>query len=157
MADDSLGNTPKRTYRVIERLRQDRRSFFAEPRASWVGRPVTDNFKLAADNRCTGDVSWTQRVGTREGKVIRLSGWAIDHKRDAPIEQILIVDRQGVVRGLGVFVRRDVDLGKTSLPLEDYPWAGFLRPQMGRRPYRAYGVLDDSLICDLKLPANAIP
>jgi hypothetical protein len=156
MADDSLGNTPELTYRVIERLRQDRRSFFAEPRASWVGRPVTDNFKLADDNRCTGDVSWTQLVGTREGKVIRLSGWAIDHKRDASIEQILIADRQGFVRGLGVSVRRDADLGKTSLPSEDYPWAGFLRPLIGHKPFRAYGVLDGSLICDLELKATAI-
>ena len=81
---------------------------------------------------------------------------SIDHKRDASIEQILIADRQGFVRGLGVSVRRDADLGKTSLPSEDYPWAGFLRPLIGHKPFRAYGVLDGSLICDLELKATAI-
>jgi len=141
---------PDRAYRVVERLRRDGRSFFDEPRTAWLGTPVSENFTLAADDRCAGAVTWTERVRTRDGPAVLLTGWGLDRDSDGPLEQVLVADRDGIVRGLGVFVAQDANLGRARLPARHFPWAGFIgRPSAGA-PYRTYGVLDrGTSVCEL--------
>jgi hypothetical protein len=150
MAGTTIIPMPERAYRVVERMRRDRRSFFDAPRAAWPGTRVSDSFSLAADERCEGSVTFTERIRTRDGPAVLLAGWALDRDAESPPEQIIVADRKGVVRGLGLFVAPGADLGRARLPTRHFPWAGFVgRPSAGA-PYRTYGVLDGgATVCEL--------
>ena len=91
----------RRTYRILARLREDRRSFFRDPVAALPGTVLAKRVAMLK-GRCKGRVTAVTRIDSRNGYALRLSGWAIDQKHNAPVEDIVIVDGTGSVQGLGV-------------------------------------------------------
>jgi len=159
--DDLAGTTlipePERAYRVVARLRADGRSMFAETRARLPGRPLAESLALTGHDRCEGQVSWTQPTPARDGMVLRVAGWARDLARGGEPEQIVIADRDGIVRGLGVFATSESNLRGVRLPARNHAWAGFIQGPRRAGPYSVYAVLDDGTsACDLRVGPRAI-
>jgi hypothetical protein len=93
-----------------------------------------------------------RRIDVRGGNALLVSGWGVDRRRDAPIEQVVITDDDGVIVGMGVAVRRTAELPEGSLPAQDYPWIGFIRGSVATGPHSAFGLLDEGRIaCPLGL------
>lgn len=139
---------PEVVWRAAERLRQGRRSPFADLRRDLVGSRLSEHFEVAPRGRCRGAMQVGNPLRGPERSIVRVSGWAWDVVEDRPPAFIVIANRQRVVEGLG-FV--DDSPGGARSSEANRPWRGMLLESRWYANDIAYGVLADRrTICRLE-------
>jgi hypothetical protein len=85
---------------IVPFLRQRRLSVFAEPRAAWFGRRVSDLFPAASADRCIGGVEKIHPIQASPGEASwRVEGWGWDISANGAFDYLLIADPGGIVVG----------------------------------------------------------
>jgi len=97
----ALWPTPSERNERIAFMRQNKLSVFAERRAAWPGKHVTELFQIAPENRCTGGIEVVTPVASQGFRSWRLEGWAWDNQHDRSPADILLADGEGRIVGLG--------------------------------------------------------
>lgn len=116
---------PEQIYRVVDRLRQDRRAMFAEPRAGLDGTPLTSHFTVDTDADCSGSARLSALATSRGRTGVRLAGYAFD-PAGAP-ESIVVTDPRGIIRGLGAFTPiMHARFAASEPPEPGVPYRGFI-------------------------------
>jgi len=130
--------SPEQVYRVLDRLRHDGRSIFAEPRAATVARPLADVFEISLVP-CPGSarVVALQTEGILGGRVTG----HVASRAVAPSSGIAITDASGIVRGLGVLMRFEAPVDAIGRRVDGATaWRGVIADWRPSAPYRAYAV-----------------
>jgi hypothetical protein len=96
----------------IAALRRERLSVFAEPWASWYGRPIADYRTPAAAGACIGYLGAVTPVISYAAPAFRARGWAFDLRRGEPVARLVLVDDQGRVVGYAIGGRPRPDVEK---------------------------------------------
>ncbi|HYL77900.1 MAG TPA: hypothetical protein VEU96_27050 [Bryobacteraceae bacterium] len=153
----ALWPTPAERNERIAFMRENKLSVFAEPRAAWPGKRISDLFRIAPENRCIGGIEVARPINSQGFRSWRLEGWAWDNQTDRSPADILLADDQGRVVGLG---RGELRHGyypglplKTAAPPSTpahathrhSEWLGYARiddPNASQR-LTAYGLLPD--------------
>jgi hypothetical protein len=81
----------------VEFMRQHSLALFHEPRATWMGKRVSDLFPTSA-NECAGAIEKTLSL---DGSSWRVLGWAWDPHTSTSPDDILLADASGRIIGLG--------------------------------------------------------
>ncbi len=132
-------------------LRQEHLAFWAEPRAAWQGRRVSELFPPASPDRCIGGI---ERALPLEGSAVesswRVEGWAWDTSANRRLDYLLIADPAGLVVGIarGGFRHRYFPGFFTDTPAVPvyhlrFPaseWLGWVRQPVKTR-WTVYGLL----------------
>lgn len=130
-------------------LREYDKSIFAEPRADWMGLSV-DRIGPMAPQACRGSFDYMVRspFGALDG--VRAIGWAWDSDARRAARDILLVNAQGKVVGVGRSGVRRLDVREAL----QYPWAadsgweGVARATAGGT-LTAFAVLHDGDLCQV--------
>jgi hypothetical protein len=136
---------------IVAFLRQEHLAFFAEPRAVWPGRRVSELFPPAGPDRCIGGIERTlPPMESGAASSWRLEGWAWDTSTNRGLDYLLIADPAGKVVGLarGGFRHRYFPGFFTDIPVVPvhhmrFPaseWLGYVR-QPVKSPWTVYGLL----------------
>ena len=123
-AEDATTTFPDALADDLALLRQQGKSIYAEPRAHWMGQPLSAIAK--ADDACLGYVdNAVRQKGDARG--LGLSGWAWDTSHDRRVMQLLIVNDKGRVVGLasGGDYRGDVLTAVRAVDHVGSGWRGF--------------------------------
>ncbi len=129
----------QRFHRVSDRLKRDRRSFFAHPRADLPGATFAHRFSVVSPDRCQGAMGRPTPLSDAAAPAARVGGWARDGENRVP-SLVVITDEAGIIRGLG-----------TPAPLpaaakggsDRFPWSGYLAEFDASGHYSAYALLPD--------------
>ena len=82
-------------------LRERRLSVFAEPRAAWPGRRISELFPAASADRCIGDIEKSLSIPDSPAETSwRVEGWAWNASANRAFEYLLIADQTGMVVGM---------------------------------------------------------
>jgi hypothetical protein len=150
---------------VVAFLRQERLAFFAEPRAAWQGRRVSELFPAAGPDRCIGGIERTLTLkDSAAGGPWRVEGWAWDTSANRGFDYLLIAEPAGLVVGIarGGFRHRYFPGFFTDIPVAPvyhmrFPaseWLGYVR-QTVKSPWTVYGILPQmDRICTIKDEGN---
>jgi hypothetical protein len=134
----SPGARLDRFERVVERLRRERRSFFADPRADLPGADLVDHFTIVPPGRCRGEMAAPAPIMGSTPPAARVRGRVLDRPASrAPLE-VVIADAAGVIRGLGIGRVSDGAKGAHGTR-----WSGYLAAFDPTVQYAAYAVLAD--------------
>jgi hypothetical protein len=130
---------------VVERLKRDRRSFFADSRADLPGASLPDRFGVVSATRCQGSMARPVRLEGAVPRAARVRGWT----GRAPRGQLVVIsDAAGIIRGLGSEVR---GVGPVRDAAGRSRWVGYVTPFDPSERYTAYVVLSDGhSACPLK-------
>ncbi len=141
---------PERVFRVSARLRQDRRSFFSDPRAELPGSRIDDRFRPGGAGRCRGATREVRGFYARGMRAAELRGWAVDAAQGKPPAYVVIVDADSRVRGLGTVTERSV----VAVP-GARRWIAYVADFDPGARYAAYGVLqEEGIACPLEAPGS---
>jgi hypothetical protein len=134
----SPGARLDRFHRVVERLRRERRSFFADPRADLPGADLLDHFTIVPPGRCRGGMAAPAPIMGSTPPAARVRGRVLERPESrAPLE-VVIADAAGVIRGLGI--GRASDGAQRALGIR---WSGYLAAFDPSEQYTGYAVLGD--------------
>jgi len=144
-------NRAERDERVTF-LRQHRLAMFAEPRAAWPGKRVSELFAQAPPNRCLGAIEKTSAA--------RVEGWAWDTETGRSPDDIVLADASGRIAGLarGGFrhgyypglLMESQPPPASHAHLRHSEWLGYVRPNADA-PLTAYGVLPhEHKVCTIR-------
>lgn len=97
----ALWPTPAERNERITFMRQNKLSVFAEPRATWPGKRISDLFRIAPESRCIGGIEVATPIASQGFRSWRLEGWAWDDQSGRSPADILLTDDQGRIVGLG--------------------------------------------------------
>lgn len=131
-------------------LRERRLSVFAEPRAAWLGRRVSELFPPASADRCIGDIEKSLSIPDSPAETSwRVEGWAWNASANRAFEYLLIADQTGMVVGMarggfrhGYFPGFLVEAQTVLLPHMRYrgsQWLGYVR-QPVKTSWTVYGL-----------------
>ena len=135
---------------IVAFLRQEHLAVFAEPRAAWQGRRVSEFFRPAGD-RCIGGIERTLALDdSATGESWRIEGWAWDVSTNRDFDYLVIAEPTGLVVGVarGGFRHRYFPGFFTDIPVAPvhhmrFPaseWLGYVS-QPVRSHWTAYGLL----------------
>jgi hypothetical protein len=136
---------------IVAFLRRDHLAFFAEPRAAWQGRRVSELFPSAAPDRCIGGIERTLTLeDSAAGGAWRVEGWAWDTSANRGFDYLLIAEPAGLVVGIarGGLRHRYFPGFFTDIPVVPvyhlrFPfseWLGYAR-QPAKSRWTVYGLL----------------
>jgi hypothetical protein len=135
-AGEGLAAPEELMHRITDRLRDDRRSFFADRVALLPGASLGDNFAVAPAGRCSGSVDRPHGLFTVGDPAVEVSGFVWDNEVEIPPSLVVVTDSSGRIDGLGsVFL--SVDEPRQAA------WVGYLPRPKVRERYFVYGVLVD--------------
>lgn len=131
-------------------LRDRRLSVFAEPRAAWLGRRVSELFPPVPEDRCIGDVESSLRIQASPAETFwRVAGWAWNASANHAFEYLLIADPTGVVVGIARggfrhgyfpgFLTEDQTVLPPHVRYRGSEWLGYLR-QPVKTSWTVYGL-----------------
>lgn len=135
---------------IVEFLRREHLAMFADPRATWPGKYISELFPAGAD-RCIGGIERALPLpDSPNGGSWRVEGWAWDASSNRDFDYLLITEPTGLVVGIarGGFRHRYLPGFFTDNPVVPvyhmrYPtseWLGYVR-QPVKTPWTVYGVL----------------
>jgi hypothetical protein len=136
---------------IVAFLRQRHLAVFAEPRAAWQGRHISELFPPPNSERCIGAIERTLPLNdpAAEG-AWRVEGWAWDTSTNRGFEYLLIADPAGLVTGIarGGFRHRYFPGFFTDIPpvplnhlrFHASEWLGYVR-QPAKTRWTVYGLL----------------
>jgi len=139
---------------AVDRLKRDERGPFSDPRRAWLARPLAAEPRKANPARCIGR---TERITPVVGATgdARVSGWAWDQERNEAPGSVLIVDSDGIVRGLGDLERARPASWRSAR--EEKTWRGFIAGFDEAERYVAWVTLSDGTLCRLSaLPSTRV-
>jgi hypothetical protein len=139
----SVRRNPELSYRVAKRLREDRKSFFRGPRGALPGTKLLEHVRLIERSRCSGEVATAKRLSASRRHALFVSGSAIDRALEKPVEAIAIVDRRGVVRGLGAHFTKLTTNPERYRTGDGFRWEGLVRGSICDGEHVAYGLVED--------------
>jgi hypothetical protein len=85
---------------IVSFLRERQLSVFAEPRATWIGRRVSDLFPPAPANQCIDAIERSLLIQASPAEASwRVEGWAWNVLPNRALDYPLIVDPEGMVVG----------------------------------------------------------
>jgi hypothetical protein len=136
-------------------LRDRRLAMFAEPRAVWPGKRVSDLFTVASAGRCIGAIEQTKPLDASW----RVEGWAWDTQLGKSPDDIVLADTAGRIVGLarggfrhGYFPGLLMEPGPAPAShanLRRSEWLGYVR---GEPPWTVYGALaGERKVCAISL------
>jgi hypothetical protein len=146
-------------------LREKRLSVFAEPRAAWLGRRVSELFPTASADRCIGEVERARPIEQSPAETSwRVEGWAWNASASRAFDYLLIADPKGIVTGLarGGFRHRYFPgfftEDQSALPPHERfkasEWLGYVR-QPVKSPWTVYGLQPRSnQVCAIQAAAR---
>jgi hypothetical protein len=141
LAQVGIKRDPDAVYRVVERMRRDRHTFFSDGRGDLVGTPLARHYALAADGRCSGTITSLKPVEARDGPAAMLTGTIRGGGAQAAPTFVLLADSSGVIRGLG-----EIDSRRSAS--EGASWVGFIGGFDAAASYTAYGaVAGERAVC----------
>ncbi len=131
--------------------RAHRLANFSESRFEWLNRPWAVEFSKMDANACEGQVESWDRVGDTSWRV---NGWAWERKADQPPLDVVVVDSEGLIRGLGRSGVRHHDTGGHTAKVVMYRagWIGYVAgvPAVELSALKAFAVLNDGrTICPI--------
>ena len=137
-------------YRVVEQLKRDRRNLFADDWAGLPGTRLADGFVEAPPERCKGRMDVATPIDVRSGSAAMVRGAAWDVSEDETPSFVAITDAEGIIKGLGSFLRiLDEDVSTDR----GWPWRGFIADFEPSQRYAAYAVLSEERVaCPLRVP-----
>jgi hypothetical protein len=128
-------------YRVAERMRRDRRGFFAGGRGELPGTRLAERFAVAPERRCAGKIEHVQEIEARDGPAAMVGGTLGAAAGGEAPSYVVLSDAGGVIRGIGELLPGG-GAGRA--------WVGFVADFSAAAPYTAYGVLgDQGAVCAL--------
>jgi hypothetical protein len=138
-------------YRVVDQLRRNRRSFFADGWGDLPGSSVDERFREAPANRCSGTIKRFYPIKARGGAAAEVYGWGWNHADDRAPQIVVIADAARIVKGVGLFFPEPYGRHLVGGAKPDgAPWVGYINQFDPAQRYIAYGVLDDGVtICQL--------
>jgi len=148
---------PRKTEEVIAMvplLREKRLSMFNYDWAHYIGRNLSALFAPGASNDCQGRFDAARRLHGGEGSEqysVCVFGWAWDSQAEKPCPLVLLVDGEGVVRGIAKsgYYRDDLPTQNANESVKNAGWMGFATCPKGL-PLFAYAVsFDGSAVCRL--------
>jgi hypothetical protein len=135
---------------IVAFLRQKHLSVFAEPRAAWQGRHVSELFPTVGRRRCVGGVERALSLRDSASGQWRVEGWAWDIPANREFDYLLIAEPAGVVVGMArgglrhrYFPGLFTDIPVAPVDHMRFPaseWLGYVR-QPVKTPWTLYGVL----------------
>jgi hypothetical protein len=133
-----MGINPKSepVYRVAQRLRRERRGFFADGRGELPGTRLAERFGVEPAQRCGGKVERVEQVPARDGPAAMVSGTVSHRDGERFPSFLLITDAAGIIRGVG-----EIMPGKASAAGAEAVWVGFVGDFDPAQRYTAHGVL----------------
>jgi hypothetical protein len=149
---------PRKTKEVISMvplLREKRLSMFNREWAHYVGKNMSSLFIAAESNVCVGQFRATRRLRGEEGSAqsgVRAFGWAWDMQAEKPCPLVLIVDNDGVVRGIartGYHLDNPPPLVKNE-SARNSGWSGYATYEKGLSLYAFALSADKSVVCRLR-------
>jgi len=148
--------SPGQVYRVVDRLRHDRRAMFAETRAALAGTPLATHFRVDPAATCGGTARVTRLV-TRGRHGVRLGGHANDPA--APPASIVVTDPDGIIRGLGVFTPlMHARYAASAPPADGVPYRGFIADWDATKRYQVWAVrADGHTVCRIAMTVTGAP
>lgn len=123
----------------------------------WFGQPIASVGYSPIAGACAGDVESTTAVNN-SSKIFIVGGWAADSANNAPLNWVLIADRQGTVVGGGKpglpsydLVRRFNDSKPGSSPLAGIGYARFSVVALGGQSeqFSLWGILSNGDRCEI--------
>jgi hypothetical protein len=140
-------------YPVVERLKRDRRSFFADGRDRLLGAPLAERLRPAPAGSCSGSVEQGRRIDALDRPAALLSGRVSRGPRDRPLSFVVLSDRAGIIRGFGAIgtpARTEPSPQARAAAPPTAPWSGFVNGVRRSDRYTAWGVLEgDEGACPL--------
>jgi hypothetical protein len=150
---------------MVSFLRESRLSVFAEPRAGWLDRPVSELFPTASADHCIGDVERDHPIQTSPAEASwRVEGWAWNVSANHTFDDLLIADSAQVVVGIarggfrhayfpGLFTEDQSGL-PPHVRFKASEWLGYVR-QPVKSPWTVYGLIPHSnQICAIQPEAR---
>jgi hypothetical protein len=150
---------------IVPFLRERQLSVFAEPRATWIGRRVSDLYPPASANHCIGEIERSLEIEASPGETSwRVEGWAWNVSANRAFGYLLIVDPAKIVVGLArggfhhTYFPGFFTADQTALPphvrFSASEWLGYVREPM-RSTWTVYGVQPDSnQVCIIQTAAH---
>jgi hypothetical protein len=135
---------PALVYPVVERLRRNRRNFFAAGRGDLLGAALAERYAVAPAGRCEVSLERWQHLGARDGLAFMLGGHVWDRERGRPPLFVLVTDAEQVIRGLGA-VDTEHDRKRAEARGTDdraAEWTAFVARRDYPVPYGVFAVLE---------------
>jgi hypothetical protein len=136
-------------------------SLFWRPDANILGAPLAPRFHVVEPGSCAGALDRAILLPGPAENGASLLGWAWDYRDRAAARDILIVDDQGRVEGLGIrhVPRRDVGKAFSNRAMDDAGFLGYARlPVTGPRTIRIFEELQDQQsVCLVGVPRIPAP
>jgi hypothetical protein len=135
---------PERAYRVVERLRADRRSVFSGARAALLGSRLEERFPDGGDSDC-GSIRVVRRVQARESAAMARGSMEPALLPGVP-SFVVLADAAGRINGLGSFEplapaeRRQAPPAPARSGVE---WVGFINGFDEAQAYAAHAIVDE--------------
>jgi hypothetical protein len=129
-------------------MRAERMGIFGEPRATWIGRRITELWQAENSNRCVGELESAVAVKAPGGVAWRIEGWAVDRSLGRAPEDLMVADAGGRIVGLARgglrhrYIPAFVTDAKTAVfhaGVRAAEWLGYVRPGASR-PWVVWGL-----------------
>jgi len=130
-------------------LRRRHIGVFAEARAQWPGKRLSEAFRVIAETPCTGAIEKATPLTASDSAAWRVEGWAVDSELKRAPDDLVITDPTGEIVGLGRggFRHRYFPgfFTDTESPLVLHAglrrseWLGYVR-ESASKPWTVYGV-----------------
>ncbi len=143
---------PDQVNRVVARLRRDRRSFFADPRAELPGTRMLDRLELSTGADCNGAIRGLRPIPTQGQPAASIGGWGSNQNPSDVPSFVVIADPDGIVAGLGAFnlAARERAGRPSKDEFKSYSWRGYIADFDPSKRYVVYGVLSEGrTVCRL--------
>jgi hypothetical protein len=129
-------------------------SVYADPQPYWLNRPAAEIFRRVSPERCLGFLDEVSDLGRLKAQSF-VRGWAWDAEQGRPPQWVVLIDAEGIIRGLARtgWERPDVGAAFPAIPkmARSSPgWLGYVAAPPPLAGIEGYAVLNDNTaICPL--------
>lgn len=137
----------KTQIRVFGLMRSQGVGPYSRAWPKWPGRTLSDAFKTTTRVKCRGSIDHLRPYWRTGAHVV---GWAWDPERRQAVDHVVLVDKAGIIQGVGHGGNRRPDVANDGRVEGDQHtgWTAFARVPPANI-VTVYGVIDDQLACRL--------
>jgi hypothetical protein len=134
-------------------------SLFWRPSAADLGKPLAAHFRAVDRSWCAGVLDGAALLPDAAGNSASVLGWAWDYHDGGEAREILIVDDQGMVEGLGIphVPRRDVGRAFSNSAMDYAGFLGYTRVSGPGRIHIFEELKDGVSACSIGVPRVPSP
>jgi hypothetical protein len=142
---------PNLVIRDAEYLKRNRLSIFADKRNFQLGQPLESTYHVHSAGECSGYIASSKVFTTSRSQGMRVTGYAWNRTRGAPITEVVFVSSDGRIRGFGSTVTISLRSVKPG-PIADaarFGWLGYIGEIRRPGKIEVYGVVEKatSTVC----------